>query len=456
MVVHMGRARQFIVVVIVSLLVAAALLSPGREEQAAMLASEGRHNAAIALLERQLAGSPRDPDFLAALGRSHAALGEVHRAIDAFDAYLTVRPDDLATRERQAVLLLQSGSIDLYLKAVAQAVAAKPSPDRVTRLIELFRLHGRVEDELAALRTYAGMAMLETSQLERLGAMLAERGDWGEARRWLELADRKAQPGDWEGRLLLLEIAIQSNQLDSIYERAQAWMKAWRSAFLSGRLILRIARSGHTILASGLALKYADLMPDDTFEVAGLLARRGYNGLAHQMLVRWADRVPKPTGRQLRAFAQVSALLGDMSLPLGKLARLARDGSNLAALGDLADELSDAFGQPALISMRPLLSNEALLARPLFAAELSLFEGNREMARWFLSRIEPAELPADRLAAWLGLLNRVEGDAGAFSRLAVLWSAGRLPAELIPHFAELAVKMGDFRTHDLIWASARQ
>ena len=96
----MATSHQFILAVIVSLLVAAVALSPRRSEHAAMLAGEGRHKEAIALLERRLAEVPGDPDLLAALGRSYAALGEVPKAIDAFDAYLTGRPDDLAARER--------------------------------------------------------------------------------------------------------------------------------------------------------------------------------------------------------------------------------------------------------------------------------------------------------------------------------------------------------------------
>src|SRR3984893_443669 len=178
----MRAAHQFILVVIASLLVATVVLSLGREEHAAMLAGEGRHQEAIALLERRLADAPHDPELLAALGRSYAALGEVRRAIDAFDAYLVERPDDLAARKRQAELLLQSGSIDRYLNALARVVAAQPSPGQVTRLVELFRLHGRVEDELATLQAYAGRAMLETPQLERLGAIFAEQGKWREAR----------------------------------------------------------------------------------------------------------------------------------------------------------------------------------------------------------------------------------------------------------------------------------
>jgi tetratricopeptide (TPR) repeat protein len=452
----MRVAQQFMLMVVVAVVVAAVVLSPGRDERAAVLASEGRHKEAIALLERQLSSAPNDPDLLAALGRSYAALGEVRRAIEAFDAYLAMRPDDLVARESEAELLLQSGMIDRYLEALARVVAAQPSPGRVTQLIELFRLHGRAEDELAALQAYASKAMLGAPQLERLGAILADRGNWREARNWLELADQKAPPDASAGRLLLLEVLIQNNEVDRVDERAQVWMKAWRSPFLCGKLILRLAQSGFSASASGLAVKYADLMPDETFEMVGLLVAQGRQDIAHQMLVRWADRETKSTGPQLRAFVHASALVGDVRGPLVKLAQLVRSDPVSEALGELIEELANTFGKPALAAIRPLLSDEVLRKQPLFAAELSLFEGNREMARWFLNGIEPAELSPERSINWLALLHRVETDADVVKRLTVLWNDGRLPPELVPDFANEAVKLGQMRTHDLIWSSARQ
>jgi tetratricopeptide (TPR) repeat protein len=453
---RMITARQFILVVVVSLLIAAVVLFPRREEHAAMLAGEGRHKEAIAILERRLAGAPPDPDLLAALGRSYAAVGEVPQAIDAFDGYLAVRPDDLAAREREAELLLQSGLTDRYLGALARVAAAQPSPARVTRLIELYRLHGRVEDEISTLQAYAGKGILDVPQLERLGALLAERGDWRDARQWLELADQEAPPDASAGRLLLLEVLIQSNEVDQIVQRAQIWMGAWRSPFLSGKLILRMAQSGHAVPASRLALKYTDLMPDDALDMVGLFVSKGRQDIARQMLVRWAGRTSKMAGTQLHAFVQASALIGDVSVALGKFLQLVQSGSDAATEGQLAEELGNAFGRPALITIRPLLSNAVLLTRPLFAAELSLREGNREMARWYLNRIDPVQLPLERLTAWLALVHRVETDAEVLRRLAILWNDGRLPAELVPRLADEAAKFGQVKTNDLIWNSVRQ
>src|SRR4051812_38483546 len=363
----MRRTYHFVVIVLVSLLVAAAVLAPGRQERAAMLASEGRYEEAIALLQRQLAGSPHNPDLLAALARSYAALGEVDRAIGAFDAYLRVRPEDLDARNRQAKLLLQSGLMDRYLETEAYLVAANPTADRIARLLELLRLQGRTNEETAMAEAYARKDMLDSLQLERLGAILAQRGDWPEAQRWLEVADRKAPPGASAGRLLLLEALLRSNEIDRISERTQAWMMAWRSTYLAGRLILRLRQAGLSELAYGLALKHMDLKPDDTFDMIGLLAGKGYLDLARHILVAWAERTTQLTGAQLHVFVQGSAWLGDFSGPLTMLLQAVGDGSDAAAQGRLAEELANGFGRPALAAIRPLLSNEALLTQPLFA-----------------------------------------------------------------------------------------
>jgi hypothetical protein len=361
----------------------------------------------------------------------------------------------VAAREREAELLLQSGLIDRYLDALARAAAEQPTPARVTRLIELYRLHGRVEDEIGALKAYAGKGILEVAQLERLGALLGERGEWREARRWLEMADQNAPPDASAGRLLLLEVMIQSNEVDQIDQRAKGWMSAWHSPYLSGKLILRVAQSGHIRVATSLALAYTD-MSDDALDMVGFLASKGRYDLARQMLVRWASSMAKADATQLREFVQESALIGEIGLPLGKFLQLAHSGSDAAAEGQLAEELVNAFGAQVLAAIRPLLSNEALLTQPLFAAGISLSEGNREMARWYLNRIDLGQLPPERLKVWLALERQVETDAEVFRRLATLWSSGRLPGELAPRLADEAAKSGQVAMHDLILNSIGQ
>jgi tetratricopeptide (TPR) repeat protein len=451
----MKAASKFIILVVAALVLLAFALRPNLNEHAAVLASEGRHAEAIAVLEHELSGAPHSPDLLAAIARSYAALGDVTRAAQSLNAYLDLRPDDVAAWESKAELLLQSGAMDGYRDVLSRLVAAQPTADRITYLAELLRLNGRVEDEISLLRAYAGKQLLAPAQLERLGGLLAERRDWWGAQKWLELADKVAPPDRSAGRFMLLEVLIETKKPDRIDDRGQRWMTDWRSPFLSGKLVLRIAQAGFTASAYKLAVEFSEAFPDQALDMAGLLAVRGRRDIAREVLVRWSDRAAKPTGSQLREFVQASALVGDVGVPLIKLAGLARGSQDADGLGEMLDSMSDAFGASALAAIRPLLPPDVFRRQPLFGARLALFENNREMARQFLNRIEPTKLSSAQLANWLTLVQRTESDNDVVKRLMVLWDSGRLPRDLMPEFANAAMRSGQPSIHDMIWDSAR-
>jgi len=446
-------ATKFIILIVLLLALVAVLAFQRRTEQISMLAEEGRHREAIAALQGRLADHPRDTDLFAALARSHAALGEYGRAIDLYSLYLASRPNDLLALQRQADLLLQNGMFDRYLDALARLVEARPGPEQIGRLAALYRLHGRMSDELATLRKYAGHGLLATDQLERLGALLVAAGNWSEARHWLAIEERKSPPDSSTGRLLLLEALIQNDEADQAYRYAERWMAAWRNPFLSGKLMLRMAQAGHVGPASALALKWEDLMPDTTFEMAGLLVSQGHGELARIMLARWADQTENPTAKQLRTFVSTSAALDAAPLAIAKFLQLVDADTDPARLAQLAEDMADAFGTSTLSAIRPLLSSDMLLARPLFAARLSLTEGNYEAARWFLNRCDPNELTPEERPTWLAMLHQIESQADVVERLLSLWEAGRLPADLAPQLADQASAVGRSGAHDAIWRS---
>jgi tetratricopeptide (TPR) repeat protein len=449
----MRAATKFVILIVLLLALVAVVSFQRRSEQISMLAEEGRHREAIALLQRRLVDHPHDADQLAAMARSYAALGEYGQAIDLYGSYLMSRPNDLLALQRQADLLLESGMFDRYLDALARLVEARPSTEQIGRLVALYRLHGRPSDELATLRKYAGRGLLPTDQLERLGALLLAEGNWREARQWLAIEERKSPLESSTGRLLLLEALIQNDEADQAYRYAERWMTAWRNPFLSGKLMLRMARAGLDGPASELALKWEGLMPDTTFEMAGLFVSQGHGELARIMLARWADQTENPTEEQLRAFVSTSAMLDTAPLVIAKFLQLVRDSTEPARLAQLADDMANAFGAPALSAIRPLLSSDILLTRPLFAARLSLSEGNYEMARWFLDRCDPNELTPEERPKWFALLQRVDTQADAVDRLLSLWEAGRLPADLAPQLADQALAVGRIGAHDAIWRS---
>jgi tetratricopeptide (TPR) repeat protein len=450
----MKAAPRFIILIVVVLGLVGIIAFPRRTEQIAMLAEEGRHREAIAILERRLSDQPRAPEIVAGLARSYAAVGETTRAIDLYEAYLTLRSDDLLARQKQADLLIGDGQVDRYLESMGRLVEASPTQTQIGHLVALLRLYGRTSDELAALQTYAARDLLNSEQLRRLGALLAARGNWREARRWLAVDETRSPPDDSTGRLLLFEALLQDNEAGQAYRYAEKWIAAWRSPFLSGRLILRMAGNGFVDEAVRLALTTQNLMPDTAFEMVGLFIHRGRVDLARATLLQWSGRTASPTKEQLHGLVSASARLDDAGLVIGKFMQLRRDRADPAVLAEMADEITMAFGVPVLGAIRPFLSTDVLSARPIFAARLSLAEGNHELARWYLDGCRPDQMtPAER-AIWLTLVQRVDAADGGFRRLLALWNSGRLPPDLAPLLARQAAEMGHVATHDMIWRAA--
>jgi hypothetical protein len=434
-----------------AVLVAAYFLLPRAEERATMFARDGYYETAL----KELSGlqNAGDPNVLIQTHLLREMQGDHDGALKVLEAYLSIRPDDLSARERQAELILQSGQTDGYLDALARLVARHPTAERVTLLLELYRLHDRIDDELNLLRTYAGSKYLGLALLERLGALLAGQGDWDGARRWLSMADKNAAPDASAGRLLLFDVLLLNNRFEEAYQRARTWIYGWRNPYLSGKLLVRMAQAELGAQEADVAWLCVDAMPEATFELTMMLTNKGYAAISRQMLTRWAERAAKPTPQQLRDYIYASVQAGDAQGPFRKMVQLIRLRADPLIQARLAEELAHAYGFLALSPLRTQLSTKVLLARPLFGGELAIFEGNLDLAHWFLTQADPSQIaPEDRLP-WLKLLRGTEPRNAAFSRLAQLWHQKRLPPELLRPLAEEAKQLGQSELHDAIWQS---
>ena len=161
--------------------------------------------------------------------------------------------------------------------------------------------------------------------------------------------------------------------------------------------------------------------------------RQGTPDLARQMLVRWAGRMVPTNGTNCRRSFRCSSGCGLVNVALEEFLRLARSGATRRTKDNWPRNSSTPFGSPALAAIRPLLSNEVLRTRPLFAQSLSLSDGDREIARWFEPNRSGAA-SAGKAAAWLALEQCMEMDPDTFARLVTSWgderprrSAGGLP-----------------------------
>src|SRR4051794_26893946 len=90
----MTTPTRFILLAIGLVIAAGVFMMPRRDEWLAVMQDEDQQAQVIALVEDRLARGEDDPDLLATLGRSYAAVGSNQRAIERIEAYTTLRPTD--------------------------------------------------------------------------------------------------------------------------------------------------------------------------------------------------------------------------------------------------------------------------------------------------------------------------------------------------------------------------
>jgi hypothetical protein len=77
--------------------------------------------------------------------------------------------------------------------------------------------------------------------------------------------------------------------------------------------------------------------------------------------------------------------------------------------------------------------------------------GNRQLAEWYLDRIDPSRLASHQQAIWLSLLRELKPAPVVLERLMVLRKSGRMPSELAHLLADQARAGGISELHDAVW-----
>ncbi len=449
----MWQHYRMLGVVALLVLAGAYLFLPRVEERAAMLARDGYYESAL----REVAALPRagarQAEVLMQIHALQRKEGAYPAAIATLQEYLLLRPHDFVAREHLSDLLLLVGDLKSYLDESRRLVGMRPDVDRVANLAGLYRLHGLFESEFQLLRDFSGTGHMRYQEHERLGALLAERADWSAAATWLVLADRKAPSNLSQGRLLLLDVLLQSHRSDEALQKSKLWMNTWRDAYLAVKLILGHSEAGDMKAALTLAQLSIDVMPNSVFEIAGALTRRGRPELARGMLSYWSDRAWKQDSDHWRDYVYATMQAGDCAEPFRMLSFLTERGGELLSRARLAEEIASAMGMSSFGSFRTALSLEVLQLRPLFAAQLALHEGNPQLSLRYFDAVKLDELSVEQKTVWLELLVKLEGADAIFARLRRLWDAKKLPPQYYWTFADVAMRTNQYRVHNAMWSS---
>jgi tetratricopeptide (TPR) repeat protein len=447
--------RRLIVASFIAILslVGGFLLVPRQDEYVAMLARDGHYQQALDMLFSIHEVGDRRPETLMQELVLRTKLGDIAGGLEAAEAFLAVRPGDQGAQQILADLLLSSGRLDEHMRVIDRMVRSSPSPQRLSHLLALYRHHGRYDAELALLQTFAGSHQLKLSDYERLGALLSARGDWQGAARWLQLVEREASSsGESSVRLRLLHVMLEGHRVNEAQRLAEVWLTRSRDAHLAGQLIIRFAQAGAGRAAMAIARVCAERMPDATFQVAGVLTQSSHAAISRVLLARWADSAAEPSAQDARSYIHASLAAGERHKPLQKLLQLINAKARPEVQAGFAEEIAYGYGPETLAQLLHLLPGEALRARPLLAAQIMRSGGNRQLAEWYLDRVDPSRLASHQQTVWLSLLRELKPPPLVLDRLIALRKNGRMPPGLADFLADEATAEGISELQDAVWA----
>jgi tetratricopeptide (TPR) repeat protein len=419
-------------------------LSPGSEEQLAMLARDGRSSEAASELARLLALGRRDPAFLAAAARALESTGDRVLAEDLLERYLVERPGDVQALDWLAGLYQASDDRPAATRTLATLVALAPTRPRLWALLDLYRAQDRLDEERAVLKGIADEAMLRPVDVERLGILLSWAGERPAALAALRRADALIPAVQETGRIVLFDLLLAEGLRDEAFERAGRWIADWRDKpWLGVHVVRRMAARGDPAAAVALGAQVTALSPGTRFYLARVVAEDGNRRIATTLLEDWARGGPEPSSDEVAGYVAAAYAVGDLAALWRKAASLLAEPGWHEAQIAIVEALALRYGLDAIAPLRPRLSWAALRRQPLFAARLALHEGNPVLARRALEAVEPETLNAPARAEWVALVSLVSGDAKALAALGDLLRRDRLPTDLIPVQLRLAQRLGD-------------
>jgi Tetratricopeptide repeat len=211
-------------------LAAGVAMVPGEREQWTMLVRDGRNQEAIAALEAHYRAGKRETDAVLHLYKLYMAFAEIEQATRIMRDFVTDRPQDPA-----AVALLAKHFGDVQDKraemgALERLFELAPSLQTARDLLAHYRLEGMFDREESLLRTLLAKEMITANDAERLGLMLAARGDLYGARDALVRFDEIANPERSLGRLALFDMLVQIGDKTAAVNKAATWLEHWRKA----------------------------------------------------------------------------------------------------------------------------------------------------------------------------------------------------------------------------------
>jgi tetratricopeptide (TPR) repeat protein len=431
------------------------LALPGQEERVTMLLRDGRKSDALQALAALHQAGDRRPEIILQLASLVDEAGRTAQSIAYYTLYVSMRPHESTAFKRLAALHLHNGNTRASLALQERALKLAPTVEGAEALISQYQLHSRTRDEERLLKELLHTPYIPAGGLQRLGTLAANRGDLDTAITALESFDHRGDPADKPPRMLLFQLLIDRARYGEALESALRWSAAWKSETSAIEFAVGFARAGQPNLVRDFVAEAAASIRDFELSAANALTRWGHVAIAQGLLRTWITKPVVRTPKQVTFYIATASQAGNAARPFSVLCMLAQIPGHEMQAAMLAEGLADTYGAQSLTALRSLLSPRILSRRPIFAAQLSLAEGNATLARHYLRLADLRRASPDERRRWLAVAPQVDAD-GAYYALVLAWARANLQADFRLTLIKMAQSRGDWQVHNAVVAQAEK
>jgi hypothetical protein len=213
--------------VAVAALVAAIHMIPGPREQWTMLVRDERNDEALAILEQRYEAGERDPEAMLQFYKLLMSVAKIDRATRIIEEIASHRPDDTSGLAELAKHYGHTQDLAGETRTLERLFALQPSSTTAQRLLVLYRLRGDQPQEQRLLAKMLPTGMTTAEDTQRLGFMLAAKGDFQGALEALLAFDSVAAPEYSTSRFALVDVLLRLGQPENAMAKMQHWLVQW-------------------------------------------------------------------------------------------------------------------------------------------------------------------------------------------------------------------------------------
>jgi tetratricopeptide (TPR) repeat protein len=426
---------------------AAVLMGPRLDERLAMMRDEDKQAQVISLLEPRVARGENDPGLLATLARSHTEIGNYQRAIELLERYITLRPDDGEAYASLADLYKRVDDAPKQIAMLERYIAITPLLSRVVELAALYQHEHQADKELALLSRSEAELTLANGLLLRLAQLRSNVGDREGAIRVLMRSEVLTAPSQTtrsqDERLFLVELLVASGRSADAVRLSKQWILQWHEPWLADRILRRVALQAPVADASELGDAVAVLHPEIRFFLVRGLAQMGAMPVARHLLETWLEANPSPSMNEIAAFLAACRGQDEPAIVWQAFGDVLRHPHSDELITRFSEAIAAEFGIGALAPFWASIPRTVIEGSPLLAAQLAFHERNLVMTKRLLEMVDLVALESSERRMWIDLLTAAASPPEVFVIMRDRRRSGRLPRDLLAHYARLAGELGE-------------